>query len=668
MFFKRNNFIEKEITRAKARLVKRALVDLDIDCCQADSHSLFRWFSYRTVALLLIIVLNSYALSAISYTTAFFSDKEFSGSNNWQAAVVDYLLVKKRNFHPAVTPDKKTRAKILITNKNTIAARYKIKAENFSGDTDFCQKLKLRAKKDGQVVYNGSLLNFSFTAQTTTTTEKEVLRLTVRLLDDDYQWWNKECRFRLHLSATQDPMATTTEPGFSDEEKVSLKVTSGAWGVVLNEIMANPSGYDNSLLPGGEWVELYNNNPFPVSVAGWVLYDAYDDHELYITDANSRNSNNEATTTIDAHGFLVVYRNGDGNFSLNNDGDTVRLYDGEISATSSRLIDSYVYTVEKAEGYSYARIPDGTGDWVDPLPTPGKSNKLSDKEEIVTTKNNSSKVIMHKKSNNNESNNNKIKENNDEKNTNKNNKSNNENNLTGKVSADSSDNNNQTKNNGGNENGKDGSASSTAETATSSEENCSDKGRSEEFDKESRDSENVSDQSKETASSTDSDIETASSTEENNGLEQATTTAESADNQDNQSNNKNNNDNSSNINQDNAANDSSEKGDSTNQPEDNLGSDAGEMNNNSTDATSNSGVEVNNDEVNNDNDNNEAGSDDEQISEPEDNGENETGKNEEAVTEDSNSGGSKTGDSDNAENNSAAETDSESGEIGESVN
>ncbi len=653
MFFKRNNSIKKEIARAKARLVKRALVDLDIDCCRADSHSLFRWFSYRTVALLLIIVLNSYALSAISYTTAFFSDKEFSGSNNWQAAVVDYLLVKKRNFRPVVTPDEKTRAKILITNKNTIAARYEIKADNFSGDTDFCQKLKLRAKKDGQVVYNGSLLNFSFTAQTATTTEKEVLRLTVRLLDDDYQWWNKECSFRLHLSATQDPMATTTESGFSDEEKVSLKVTSGAWGVVLNEIMANPGGDDISLMPNGEWVELYNNNPFPVSVAGWVLYDSYDDHELYITETNSRNSNNEATTTIDAHGFLVVYRNGDGDFSLNNEGDTVRLYNGEISATSSRLIDSYTYTAEKAEGYSYARIPDGTGDWVDPLPTPGGSNKLSDKEEIVTTKNNSSKVIMHKKSNNNESNNNKIKENNDEKNTNKNNKSNNENNLTGKVSADSSGNNNQTKNNGGNENGKDGSASSTAETATSSEENFSNK--------ENSDLENVSDQSKETASSTDLDIETASSTKENNETEQATTTTKSADSQDNQSSDKNND--SNNINQNNTIDDSSEKGDSANQTEDNSGSDAEEMNNNSTDATSNSGAEVNNDS-----DDSEASSDDKQISEPEDNGKNETVKNEKAVTEDSNSGGSETGDSDNAENNSAAETDSGSGEIGESVN
>jgi hypothetical protein len=605
MFFNRNNFIEKEITRAKARLVKSALADLDIDYCRADNHCLFRWFSYRTVVLLLIIVLNSYALSAISYTTAFFSDKEFSGSNNWQAAVVDYLLVKKRNFQSAVTPDEKTRAKILITNKNTTAARYKIKAENFNGDTDFCQKLKIKAKKDGQAVYDGPLLNFSFTAQTTTTTKKEVLRLVVGLLDDDYQWWNKECRFRLHLSATQDPMATTTEPGFSDEEEVNLKVVSGAWGVVLNEIMANPSGHDNSLLPGGEWVELYNNNPFPVSVADWVLYDAYDDHELYITETNSRNSNNEATTTIDAHGFLVVYHNGDGNFSLNNDGDTVRLYDGEISTTSSRLIDSYTYTVEKAEGYSYARIPDGTGDWVDPLPTPGGSNKLSDEEEIVTTKNNNSKVIMHKKSNN-ESSNNKTQGNNSERNTNKNNESDgNENNLTGKVSGDSSGNNSQTKNNGGNENGKDSSASSTVETATSSEENCSDEGSSEEFDKGSRDLENVSDQNKETASSTDLDIEIASSTEENNETEQATTTAESADNQDNQSNDENND--SNNMNQNNTIDDFSGEGDSTNQSKDDSGSDAEEMDNNSTDETGDSGAEINNN-------NSEESGDDEQIS------------------------------------------------------
>lgn len=143
--------------------------------------------------------------------------------------------------------------------------------------------------------------------------------------------------------------------------------------VVLNEILPNPEGSDTGSNSNdeldGEYVELYNNENFPVDLSGWTLFDADDSHELEITEDNT----DLESTTIPANGFLTVYRNGDSDFSLNNDGDTVRLFTG-YPASVHQLVDSFTYDSEKDEGHSYQRNPDGVGSWIDPVPTPGEKN------------------------------------------------------------------------------------------------------------------------------------------------------------------------------------------------------------------------------------------------------------------------------------------------------
>lgn len=150
--------------------------------------------------------------------------------------------------------------------------------------------------------------------------------------------------------------------------------------IVLNEFLPNPDGDDNASMPDGEWVELYNNNSFDMDVAGWYLYDNNDSQSLEITLSNSDNNNNildAGETIVPAHGWLVVYMNGEYNDWLNNTGgDSVRLYNDEIGI--GILIDSYTYVSDALSGKSYARIPDGTGSWVDPIPTPGTPNVLED--------------------------------------------------------------------------------------------------------------------------------------------------------------------------------------------------------------------------------------------------------------------------------------------------
>ena len=122
-----------------------------------------------------------------------------------------------------------------------------------------------------------------------------------------------------------------------------------------------------------EWVELYNGTDSAVDVDGWALYDAEDTHELIISDANT----DTGDTIIPSGGYLVVYRDGDADFDLDNTTDWVRLYDDQIT-DSGELVDSYNYDYGGPipENKSFARVPDGTANWVDPEPTPGRPNNM----------------------------------------------------------------------------------------------------------------------------------------------------------------------------------------------------------------------------------------------------------------------------------------------------
>ncbi|MFC1653668.1 lamin tail domain-containing protein [Patescibacteria group bacterium] len=144
--------------------------------------------------------------------------------------------------------------------------------------------------------------------------------------------------------------------------------------IALNEIYPNPygPGTDDNPMPEGEWVELYNLTGSDVNVSGWYLYDAVN-NGIMITTSNT----GSGSATVPASGYLVVYLNGAyTNGWLNNSGDSVSLYNGHISTGS--LIDTHTYSGSVPDGKSIARIPDGTGPWYDPIPTPGSANKLID--------------------------------------------------------------------------------------------------------------------------------------------------------------------------------------------------------------------------------------------------------------------------------------------------
>jgi signal peptidase len=182
--------------------------------------------------------------------------------------------------------------------------------------------------------------------------------------------------------------------------------------VVLNEFLPNPDdeangldfGNDASNMPEGEWVELYNKGADPVDVAGWYITDASGgggNTHAVISDTNT----NTGDTIVLPGGWLVVYMNKP---TLNNTGDDIFLYsdtdiqadfysydnpsdfceleptpgnsnnDSNGSGTPGNGPNADCSDNQVAPNKSYARIPDGTGAWVDPVPTPGAANVAED--------------------------------------------------------------------------------------------------------------------------------------------------------------------------------------------------------------------------------------------------------------------------------------------------
>ena len=143
--------------------------------------------------------------------------------------------------------------------------------------------------------------------------------------------------------------------------------------ILINEFLPNSTSTPEQGAAGapldGEWIELFNPTGAPVDVTGWYVYDSTNTNEIIISASNTKGN-----LTIPSLGYLVVYSDGDSDFALNNSGgDTARLFTGDIGS-GGVLVDSHTYTVSAPEGKSFARIPDGAANWIDPDPTPGEPN------------------------------------------------------------------------------------------------------------------------------------------------------------------------------------------------------------------------------------------------------------------------------------------------------
>ena len=134
-------------------------------------------------------------------------------------------------------------------------------------------------------------------------------------------------------------------------------------GVVINEFMA--SNDMTAADPDGEfedWIELFNNSAETVDLSGAFLSDDGEDLTLFTFPEG---------TTIASGDFLIVWADGDleqdglhADFKLSSSGESVILTD----ADGVTIVDAIDYP-EQTTDISYARIPNGTGDFQLTAPT-----------------------------------------------------------------------------------------------------------------------------------------------------------------------------------------------------------------------------------------------------------------------------------------------------------
>ncbi len=98
--------------------------------------------------------------------------------------------------------------------------------------------------------------------------------------------------------------------------------------IVISGALPNPMGEDNLPQPEGEWVEIKNVGREEVSLAGWVLYTSSDKNELFLTSQNILPE--KGLPTLKPGEKTKVFRNGDSDFSLSEDKDSIRLFSGPV--------------------------------------------------------------------------------------------------------------------------------------------------------------------------------------------------------------------------------------------------------------------------------------------------------------------------------------------------
>ena len=345
-----------------------------------------------------------------------FNDKEISVGNSIGASSLDAEVISQETELQLSTTAKNMSVGDNVMRSGNIKNvgrekfKYRVAFQETSGSDDaLCNILQLEAKQNGAIAYTGNLSKFNhYNTKILNAGDNDNWIFTITLPNGvSSESQNLDCNFKFVWTAWQTDFSEPNKGWVDKEELDNNKIHTGDWttnNIVLNEFVPNPAGTDNATMPGGEWVELYNKGNKDIDVTGWYLYDNNDDHELKIDKSNSDNNNDiadDGETIVPAKGFLVVYRNGDGDFALNNSGnDSVRLFDGEIS-NGANLIDNHSYNGRDyislpstpgkdnsdnysgghansiPEGKSFVRYPDGVDNWIDPVPTPGKKNDNS---------------------------------------------------------------------------------------------------------------------------------------------------------------------------------------------------------------------------------------------------------------------------------------------------
>lgn len=145
--------------------------------------------------------------------------------------------------------------------------------------------------------------------------------------------------------------------------------------VAINELMAaNTTTAADETGKYEDWIELYNRSGQAVDLSGYYLTD---------NTANLDKWQIPQNTILPANGYLIFWADEDGNdgdfhcnFKLSADGEVVYLLTHDL-----QLVDSVSFGKQEPDK-GFARVPNGTGNFVIQAPTFNANNDLTDIPEI----------------------------------------------------------------------------------------------------------------------------------------------------------------------------------------------------------------------------------------------------------------------------------------------
>lgn len=319
----------------------------------------------KMLCLLLVLGLNWTGLSAIGDTFAYFNDIENSEQNTLAAGTLDFRLTNQNigGFVGMENNGEIFHTSVAIPESGSMPMQYFVYSNSAS---PVCSEFKVRVKQNEAEIFNGPLPDFFSATTTFFGTWKFEFDLPVGVAVTQ----GNLCQANITFSAWREEIENPEESGFFDIEILSLNLKAKT--IVLNEVLANSN--DSHPYPANkEFIELKNNGNAPVDVASWKVSEMTAggvENKYTITTAGGPHTASPygGSTIIPTGGWLVLLLSG--GTALNNDGDTIRLYD-----SGDNKLDEYSYEAAKY-GMSDARYPDGIGAWVDPIPTPGGMNVL----------------------------------------------------------------------------------------------------------------------------------------------------------------------------------------------------------------------------------------------------------------------------------------------------
>jgi predicted ribosomally synthesized peptide with SipW-like signal peptide len=329
-------------------------------------------FFTKIIALWIILCLNYTGILGIGEAFAYFSDSETIAQTIFQAGVLDFLLTADDNFASNTPGDPNKRAKeVTITKTGSLDFQYRIRTDNESNCTDY----QLKAiSAEGIELGPKNLSSFDYSGSQSQTTWEFVLTKPESA--------SGTCSFDIIFEAWQ--INLNKGQGFSHEEVIKnsidpiLKQTNT--NIVLNEFLPNPDDFPY------EYIELYNLDSQSQDLAGYYIQTTKGTQIPINTTTTAQYAG--CSTTINGTNWMAITTLT--NDDLDNTADTLTLYTntGEILDTISYPLNGEA-TSSMPQDKSIARIPDGTGSWVDPYPTPGGPNREEKNQE---TKINNQKV------------------------------------------------------------------------------------------------------------------------------------------------------------------------------------------------------------------------------------------------------------------------------------